>query len=341
MRAAQLAAYGDSLAVHEVPEPHVRSPHDVVVRVGGAGLCRTDLHIIEGTLAGHFDVALPYTLGHENAGWVEDIGSEVRNVRRGDPVLVHPEATCGVCPPCRDGRDMYCSASWSPGFNRDGGFAELLLVNDRAIVPLAEHQAPVDVAPLADAGLAAYRAVRKAAPALGPGRSAVVLGCGGLGHLAIQMLHALSPARVIAVDVSEAGRKLAEEVGADDVLDGGASAVEAVSATTRGPGVDAVFDFVGDGDSPSQAIAMLAKGGSYHVVGYGGTVTVPTMQLVGHEITIAGSCVGTYTELAEVVMLSATGRLHVEVETFALANIAHAVNRLQGGHVRGRAVITP
>jgi NAD+-dependent secondary alcohol dehydrogenase Adh1 len=341
MRAAQLDEYGGRLALCDVPDPQVRDAHDVVVRVGGAGLCRTDLHILDGQLSGFFDVQLPYTLGHETAGWVEEVGPEVGNVRAGDAVLLHPEATCGACRPCRDGRDMYCSDSRSPGFNVDGGFAEFVLVNDRTLVPLTPDQDPVAVAPLADAGLAAYRAVRKAAPALGPGTRVAVLGCGGLGHLAIQLLHALTPARVLAVDVAEGGRALAAAVGADDVIEGGADAADAVLAATHGAGVDAVFDFVGDGGTPQQALGMLAKGGTYHVVGYGGTLSVPTMLLVGQELTIAGSCVGTYTELAELVALSAQGRLHLETQTFALEEIDRAVDALRAGRVRGRAVLTP
>jgi NAD+-dependent secondary alcohol dehydrogenase Adh1 len=342
MRAARLTGYGSGLSLVDLPEPVVQRPHDVVVRIGGAGLCRTDLHILDGMLAGYLDVALPYTPGHENAGWVAEVGSAVTGVRAGDPVILHPELTCGVCPACRAGRDMYCRDSRSSGFNTDGGFAEYILVNERALVPLAEGAEPAAVAPLADAGLAAYRAVKRAAARLVPGSTVAVIGSGGLGHIAIQVLHSLAPARVLAIDISPTGLALAAQIGADEVIEGGGpGTIDAVHAATGGAGVDAVLDFVGDQDTPAQAFGMLAKGGTYHVIGYGGAVSIPTAELVGREITVAGSCVGSYTELVELMALSAAGRVHVHTETFRLEDITKAIDALGSGRVRGRAVITP
>jgi NAD+-dependent secondary alcohol dehydrogenase Adh1 len=341
MKAARLDAYGGSLQLVDVPDPKASEPHDVVVRVGGAGLCRTDLHIIDGMLAEHFRVDLPYTLGHENAGWVEDVGADVRDIRIGDPVILHPELTCGLCPACRAGRDMYCGEPRSPGFSVDGGFAEYVRVTDRALVALAEGLEPVAVAPLADAGLAAYRAVKRCAATLRPGSTVAVIGVGGLGHIAIQLLHALAPVRVAAVDVSPVGLALAAQLGADEVIEGGAGAADAVRAITGGTGADAVVDFVGDGDSPATAVAMLARGGSYHVVGYGGSLSLPTADMVALELTIAGSRVGTYTELVELMSLAAAGKIHLQTEVYSLDEIGSAVDALASGRIRGRAVIVP
>lgn len=341
MKAARLAEYGAFLTIENVPDPRIAGPHDVIVRVGGAGLCRTDLHIVDGMLRGYFDVSLPYTLGHETAGWVEETGPAVRSIRAGDAVILHPEVTCGLCVACRDGRDMYCGDSRSPGFNSDGGFAEFVLVNERSVVRLNEAQEPLAVAPLADAGLAAYRAVKRAVRVLGPGTRAVVIGAGGLGHIAIQLLHALCPAEILVVDTSPMGLALASHCGADRVLEGGAGAVDAVQAATGGHGVDVVLDFVGDSDTPAQACRMLRKGGSYHIVGYGGTFAIPTAEMVGLELTVSGSMVGSYTELVELMYLSASGRVRLETEEFALADIGKAVDALQSGRVRGRAVLRP
>src|SRR3989475_6576705 len=218
MKAARLHQYDHRPVVEEVPEPHITRPHDVIVRVGGAGLCRTDLHIIEGQWKEKSGVALPYTLGHENAGWVHAVGSAVESVAVGDPVILHPLATCGLCRACRAGDDMHCSNSSFPGISADGGFAELLKTGVRSMVKLDPTLEPKDVAALADAGLTAYHAAKKAAAILYPGTKAVVIGAGGLGHIAIQSLKALTPAEIIVVDRSDAALKLADGWGADYVV---------------------------------------------------------------------------------------------------------------------------
>jgi len=202
MKAARLYAYDEKmnvdLKVEQVDEPKMTAPDAVIVRIGAAGLCRTDLHILEGVWKDIQDphrTLLPYILGHENAGWVEEVGSGVRSVKKGDVVICHPLCTCGVCYGCRRGEDMYCENARFPGLNTDGGFADYLLTNERALIKLNPHVAPIDVAPLADAGITAYRAARRAAKQLTPGQYCVVLGVGGLGHVALQALHELCGAR--------------------------------------------------------------------------------------------------------------------------------------------------
>src|SRR5919199_6201232 len=181
MKAARLHEYDEnvspgSLKVEQVEEPKIEDPSDVIVRIGGAGLCRTDIHVVEGQWKEITGVELPYILGHENAGWVEEVGSAVTNVEVGDAVVVHPQATCGLCRACRAGDDMHCDNSFFPGLNTDGGMAEYLKTGARAVVKIDPKLQPADVAALADAGLTAYHAVKKAAPLLYPGTNCVVIG---------------------------------------------------------------------------------------------------------------------------------------------------------------------
>ena len=182
MKAVRLHAFHQQPVIDEVPEPTIHGPLDVIVKIGGAGVCRTDLHIIEGQWDAAMGTPLPYILGHENAGWVHEVGSAVTNVAVGDTVILHPTPTCGLCRACRAGDDMHCTGDSSfPGLSRDGGMAEYLLTSARACVKLDPSTQPQDVAALADAGITAYHAVRKALPLLYPGTTAVVIGAGGLG----------------------------------------------------------------------------------------------------------------------------------------------------------------
>src|SRR5207248_2187868 len=241
MKAARLHAYQEPLALDEIDEPRTVEPLDVLVRIGAAGLCRTDLHIQEGQWAEKSGVTLPYTLGHENAGWIHEVGSGVTNVEVGDTVIVHPYITCGLCGPCRRGDDMHCVNGRFPGINQDGGFADFLLTSARSVIKLDPSLEPKDIAALADAGLTAIHAVKKALPVLGPGTRAVVIGAGGLGHIAIQCLAAMTPAEIIVVDSSESALELAGEVGADHTVRVDGSHVDTVGELTEGVGVEAIL----------------------------------------------------------------------------------------------------
>src|SRR5881398_1180905 len=236
MKAVRLHQYEEHPVVEEVAEPKVTGPFDVIVRIGGAGLCRTDLDIIEGQWAEITGVTLPYTLGHENAGWVHEIGSAVSNVAVGDTVILHPTPTCGLCQACRAGDDMHCENSTFPGLNVDGGMAEYLLTSARACIKLDPQTQPKDVAALADAGITAYHAVRKSLPLLYPGTTAVVVGAGGLGHIGIQCLAALTATRIIVVDSHPDALKLASELGAAHTVVGDGTHVDAVKDLTGGQG---------------------------------------------------------------------------------------------------------
>jgi len=232
MNAARLHSYNEALKLDEVDEPKVDGPLDVIVRIGAAGLCRTDLHIQEGQWAEKSGVQLPYTPGHENAGWVHEVGSAVSNVEVGDTVIVHPFISCGLCGPCRAGDDMHCLNGSFPGIDRDGGFADFLQTSARSVVKLDPSLDPKEIAALADAGLTAIHAIKKAIPVLSPGTRAVVIGAGGLGHIGIQCLKAMTPAEVIVIDPSEAALRLAREVGADHTVLVDGTHVEKVRAMT-------------------------------------------------------------------------------------------------------------
>jgi len=341
MKAARLHAYHDALKLDSVEEPKVTGPLDVIVRVGAAGLCRTDLHIQEGQWAEKSQVALPYTPGHENAGWVHEVGAGVSNVVPGDTVIVHPFISCGLCRACRRGDDMHCVNGSFPGINRDGGFAEFLLTSARSVVKLGPGLEPKDIAALADAGLTAIHAVKKAIPVLGAGTRVVVIGAGGLGHIGIQCLKAYTPAEVIAVDPSEQALALAGEMGADRTVKVDGTHVDTVKELTDGAGAEAIIDFVGEKGAIEDGIEMIQDGGFYYVIGYGENVNVPTIDIISREISFIGNLVGTYTDLEDLMTLTAQGKVSLHTTTYPLDAVNDAMADLDGGRLQGRGILIP
>lgn len=341
MKAVRLHSYHKQPVVEEVPEPRARNPFDVVVRVGGAGVCRTDLHIIEEQWAEKSGVTLPYTIGHENAGWVEEIGSGVSNVAFGDTVILHPTPTCGLCHACRAGDDMHCLDSSFPGIDTDGGMAEYLLTSARACIKLDPATQPSDVAALADAGITAYHAVRKAVPLLYPGTVCVVYGAGGLGHIGIQSLAALTATTIIVVDRNPEALDLASKLGADMTVVADGKHVEAVLDLTGGHGAEVVLDFVAEQGAQQDAFAMTRRGGSHFVIGYGGNIDIPTIDVISTERNVIGNLVGTYNDLVELMVLAQKGKVTLHTRKYPLDAALDALADLDAGRVRGRAVLTP
>lgn len=341
MKAVRLHEYKQLPKVQDVPEPKVTGPFDVIVRIGGAGLCRTDLHIIEGQWAEKSGVTLPYTLGHENAGWVYEVGSAVSTVAVGDTVIVHPLVTCGLCRACRAGDDMHCSNSAFPGISTDGGMANLLKTTARAVVKLDPSLAPKDIAALADAGLTAYHAVKKASAILYPGTKTVVIGAGGLGHIGIQCLKALTPTEIIVVDRSPAALELTRSWGADHTVLVDGNQVAKVKEMTDGQGAEAIIDFVGEGGAIEDGVAMLRRAGSYYVIGYGGKLNVPTIDIISTEINFIGNLVGTYNDLAELMVLTAQGKVTLHTAMYPLDAALDAIHELDSGRLRGRGILIP
>src|SRR6516162_1276678 len=341
MKAARLHAYHEPLKLDEVDEPKALGPLDVVVRIGAAGLCRTDLHIQEGQWAEKSQVQLPYTPGHENAGWVHEVGSAVTNVQEGDTVIVHPFIACGLCGPCRRGDDMHCLSGSFPGINRDGGFADFLLTSARSVVKLGPGLEPKDIAALADAGLTAIHAVKKAIPVLGAGTCAVVIGAGGLGHIGIQCLKAYTPTEIIVIDPSEKALALAGEMGADQTVEVDGTQVDKVKEMTDGLGAEAIIDFVGEKGAIEDGIAMVQDGGFYYVIGYGENVDIPTIDIISREISFIGNLVGTYTDLVDLMTLTAQGQVTLHTTTYPLDAINDAMADLDGGRLQGRGILIP
>jgi NAD+-dependent secondary alcohol dehydrogenase Adh1 len=341
MKAARLHAYHEALKVEGVDEPKATGPLDVVVRIGAAGLCRTDLHIQEGQWAEKSEVVLPYTPGHENAGWVHEIGSAVTNVEVGDTVIVHPFISCGLCLPCRRGDDMHCLTGSFPGINRDGGFADFLLTSARSVVKLGPGLEPKDIAALADAGLTAIHAVKKAVPVLTAGTRAVVIGAGGLGHIGIQCLKAMTPAEIIVIDPSEQALALAGEMGADQTVRVDGTHVDTVKEMCDGLGAEAIIDFVGEKGAIEDGIAMVRDGGFYYVIGYGENINIPTIDVISREISFIGNLVGTYTDLAELMTLTAQGKVTLHTSTYPLDAINDAMADLDQGRLQGRGILIP
>ncbi len=341
MKAVRLHKFHSTPVVDDVPEPKIAGPLDVIVKIGGAGVCRTDLHIIEGQWDAAMGTPLPYILGHENAGWVHEVGSAVTNVAVGDTVILHPTPTCGLCRACRAGDDMHCENSTFPGLSTDGGMAEYLLTTARACVKLNPETMPQDVAALADAGITAYHAVKKAIPLLYPGTTCVVIGAGGLGHIGIQCLAALTATRVIVVDQNPAALKLAQQLGAAHTVVADGSQVDAVRDLTEGKGADVVLDFVAERGAENDGWTMTARAGSYFVIGYGGTVEIPTLDIISTERNIIGNIVGTYNELAELMALAQAGKVTLHTRAYPLDAAPDALADLDAGRVRGRAILVP
>lgn len=347
MKAAVLHDYdehlsGDNFVVYtEVPTPTIEKPTDVIVRLAGAGVCRTDLHVIEGLWREQVAVKLPYIMGHENAGWVEEVGAAVSSVKVGDPVICHPLATTGHSLEARRGNDMHSGEGRFPGIDSDGGYAEFFRTTERALVKLPATLSPKMVAPYADAGLSAYHAAKKAARNLLPTDFAVVIGAGGLGHIGIQALKALCAATVIVVDRSDTALALAAECGADFTVKADEDEVQAVASLTDGRGAKAVLDFVAEGPTVQKGFAMTANAGSYYVIGYGGKIEIPTMAMIVSEKSIVGNLVGTYSDLVELMRLAEKGLVKLAIREYPMSEANQALHDLHLGKIKGRAVLVP
>ena len=344
MRAVQYRTIGAEPEVVEIPSPEP-GPGQIRLRVTAAGLCHSDWFLM-GLPAEQYVYGLPLTLGHEGAGVVDALGDGVRGVAVGDSVAVYGPWGCGLCHACARGAENYCSRAAAlgiapPGLGAPGAMADFMIVDDvRHLVPLGDLD-PVATVSLTDAGLTPYHAIVSSLGALPAGSTAVVIGIGGLGHVGVQILRAITGTTVVALDVSEEKLALAREVGAHHVLPSDASAAAAIRALTRGVGAQAVLDFVGAPPTLEIARQVVAPDGVVQIVGIGGGL-MPT----GFFSTPMGASVrapywGTRPELMEVLDLARIGAVHVEVETYTLDEAPAAYRRLHEGKVRGRAVVVP
>ncbi|HVG59010.1 MAG TPA: NAD(P)-dependent alcohol dehydrogenase [Hyalangium sp.] len=326
----------------EVREP---GPGEVLIKVGGAGACHTDLTIM-GMPPGLMPYKLPFTLGHEAAGWVEAMGPGVTGFERGEPVLVYGSWGCGRCKPCRMGSENLCEHAlklgyYGGGMGIDGSLAHYLRVPAaRLLVPLGSLD-PREWAPLADAALSPYHAVKRAQPTLVPGSTAVVIGAGGLGQMAVQLLRLMSPARVIVVDTSEAKLARAKELGADAGVRSSDQAVSEIRELTRGQGAELVMDLVGTDATLKLAAGVARARGQLMLIGLGGGVLPFHFFGLPLECQVMAPYWGTLPEMMEVVELAQQGRLRMTVERFSLEQIPEAYKRMREGTLKGRAIITP
>jgi len=279
-------------------------------------------------------------LGHENAGWIEEVGSEVEGLKKGDPVILHPRISSGVEIEHRRGEDMHGSGSF-PGLSENGGYAEALVTSVRNVVALPKSLAPKAVAAYADAGLTAYHVAKKASRTLLPGQYVVAIGAGGLGHIGIQCLKAMCAAEIIVVDKSEMALALAKESGADHLVKADGNEVDAVLKITKGKGAEAVIDFVGEKGSTKKGLDMTRPAGNYYIVGYGENINIPTVDLIFTERNIIGNLVGTWADLNELMSLADRGLVHLATVEYALKDANKALQDLNAGKIKGRAILVP
>lgn len=328
----------------DVPEP---GPGEVLLKVAGAGACHSDVAIFHEFDADPNDGLMtpPFVLGHETAGWIEALGPGVRGLEVGAPYLVYGPIGCGHCKACSRGQDTYCENPGEVGYlatglGRNGGMAEYMTVPVRNLVPLGDAD-PVAAAPLADAGLTPYHAIKMALPRLvGGGKQALVIGLGGLGLVAVQILRAITAAQVIATDLKPQAMARASDFGAVTV-EGGPDQAERIRALTGGRGVDAAFDFVGAGPTIALAQATIAQRGAMQIVGVAGGTAQWSFFTNPYEATLTNSYWGTIEDLHEVVELYRSGLITPDVERFTMDDALEAYRRLRDGELDARAVVVP
>jgi alcohol dehydrogenase, propanol-preferring len=348
MRALRLLAWKTEAVVVDVDEP-TPGPGQVVIRIGGAGACHSDLHLMHDFEPGLLPWGPPFTLGHENAGWVHQLGTGVRDLEVGQPVAVFGAWGCGTCARCRIGIETYCeNPAGAPvpggggGLGLDGGMAELMLVpSARLLIPLPDGLDPVHAAALTDAGLTPYHAVRRSWPKLPPNATAVVIGVGGLGHMAIQVLKETTAAKVVAVDTRPEALALARELGADATVVTGESAAQEVRAATGGKGADLVLDLVGSDGTLALAAAVSRSLGDVTLVGIAGGSLPFSFFSVPYEVSLQSTYWGTRSELVEVLDLAARGRLAAKITTVSLNEAPSVYRAMAEGKVEGRTVVVP
>lgn len=344
MRAVQYRRIGAPPEVVEIdtPEP---GPGQVRLRVSAAGLCHSDQFLM-GLPAEQYSYGLPLTLGHEGAGTVDKIGAGVSGVRLGESMAVYGPWGCGMCHECAQGRENYCNRAAAlgispPGLGAPGALADYLIVDHpRHLVPLGSLD-PVDVVSLTDAGLTPYHAITSSLPWLSAGATAVVIGAGGLGHVAIQILRAITGATIVALDIDERKLALAHDVGADHALPSDPDAVGRIRELTGGAGVSAVFDFVGTQGTLDIARTVVAADGVIQIVGIGGGTLATGFFSTPFGASVRAPYWGSRSELIEVLELARSGRITVHVERFSLEQAPAAYEALHNGDIQGRAVVIP
>jgi propanol-preferring alcohol dehydrogenase len=345
MRAVRLEGWQSEPVLREVPRPEP-GPGEVLVKVDAAGLCHSDVHMIEAP-PGVFPVDIPFTLGHETAGTVAALGPGATGVAEGQSVLVYSRWGCGACWQCVQGRENLCERSiaelggFGGGIGRDGGLADYVVVPaTRYLVPI-DGLDPVAAAPLSDAALTPYHALQRSPHQLRPNGVAVVIGVGGIGHLAVQLLRALSEVRVVAVDLRDEALALARDAGAHAAVPAAGLTPAVLREEVGSTGATIVLDCVASDETLHLAAGVVRPGGDIVYVGRGGGSLGVRPGDVPFECSVYVPSWGTISELAEVVALARSGAIHTEVQPLGLDETLDGYRRLQRGEVVGRAVAVP
>lgn len=340
MLAVRTHAAGEPLRLEDVPVPAPRGT-EVLIRVAGAGVCHTDLHIAR---TDRIRVERPITLGHEVAGWIAGMGADAgaslrkSRLKEDEPVVVAGGWGCGECGECRRGEEQRCESSRAPGFQVDGGYAEYLLVpHPRHLVSLGKLD-PIEAAPLADAGVTSFRAVRRAAPWLAEGSRALLIGLGGVGQFALQYLRRLPEVFVGVREIDPDKVQIAAELGADV---GFLSGEEELIFTGLGGPAQVVFDFVGSDETLALAARFVAPGGLVSLVGEAGGELTFAFESLPAEASLTTTSWGSHDDLRDVVQLARRHSLRWTVDRMPLAEAAAAHVRLAAGRARGRLVLVP
>ena len=346
MKAVQYRRFGASPEVVEIDKP-TPGPGEVLLKVTAAGLCHSDIFLMSLPEANYEFGTLPLTLGHEGVGTVAELGAGVTSVKVGQNVAVYGPWGCGVCRQCASGHENYCTQAaqmhiLAPGLGSPGAMAEYMIVDDpRHLVDIGSMN-PATTAPLTDAALTPYHSIRPRLWKLGAGSTTVVIGAGGLGHMGIQILRALSGTRIIALDVDETKLQLAKDSGADvTMLSSDHDVVARIAEMTGGRMAEGVFDFAGFQSSVDLARQLVGVGGDLRIVGLGlGGVTTPVGFFVTpYEATVGVSYWGYRQELYDVIELAREGKIHVHAETYAIDDAPTAYEKLRQGTLTGRAVV--
>jgi alcohol dehydrogenase, propanol-preferring len=343
MQAVRFMGVGRPAQIEDVPKPSP-GPGQILIKIGGAGVCHSDLHVMEEDLG----FKPPFTLGHENAGWVAALGQGVTGFNEGDPVAIYGPWGCGRCHACQLSMENYCE-NWAQvggfggGLGLDGGMADYMLVpSARLLVPLGDLS-PAKTAPLSDAALTPYHAIKRALPNLHGESTVVVLGVGGLGHMAIQLLRVLAPVRIVAADVDDKKLQQAKTLGADHIVNNrnADEAAEQIQKITGPRGAGLVLDCVGVQPTIDLGAKLLGRNSVWTIVGLGG----------GHHDFHHGSTPygtsmsipywGSRVELMEVIAMARDGRIHAETTEFPLNQAVDVYNKLKAGQITGRAVLVP
>ncbi|MGU3497368.1 NAD(P)-dependent alcohol dehydrogenase [Mycobacterium sp. C31M] len=351
MRAARMYGYHQPLRLEEVDVPQI-GPEEILVKVGGAGMCRTDYQLIDGYFDRGLAMDYPITPGHEIAGWVDGVGAQVpaaAALSEGDQVVVFGPWGDGACRQCHEGNEQLCAHGTWAGFGLHGGYQEYVPVNYRYVikVPAGGGLSPANLAPLTDAGLTPYRGLQKlrAGGHLGPGRTLAVTGIGGLGSYGVQYAKLLGGgATVVAFGRHDEKLRTAAATGADhaiNVSDRSSAAVadELENLTGRGE-LDAVLDCAGAEESIQLAFGLLAVEGAVASVGLiGNRIDIPLFPLVSREFTYYGSFWGNFNDLTEVLALAQAGQITDSITQVRWEDVNETLNAIGRGDVLGRAVI--